>query len=89
MPLLLPLLPLAPLLPPLLAPLLLLLAPLLLPLDVASPPSGPVALVLSPQAMNELPVPTPTRSATHTSSAARRRNMRRTEAGVIPTGPSP
>jgi hypothetical protein len=93
MPLLLPLLaPLLPLLPPLLllAPLLLLLPPLLL-LDVASPPSpwGAMPLVLPPQPMNGLPVPSPTRRATHTTRALRRRNMRQILAGVVPKRPSP
>jgi hypothetical protein len=81
------------LLPPLLLvlpPLLLVLPPLLpplLPLDVASPPSllsPPPALLLLPQAMNELPLTRPTRTATHTTSALRRRDMRSTLAGVIP-----
>ncbi len=75
--------------PPLLLPLPL-LAPLLL-LDVASPPSPPppLVLLLLPQAMNELPQPSPTRTATHTTSALRRRNMRPTLAGAVPAGPSP
>jgi hypothetical protein len=95
MPLLLPLAPplllvLAPLLL-VLAPLLLVLAPLLLPLlllDVASPPSPLPAplLVLPPQAMNELPVLSPTRSPTHTTSAVRRRIIIPTVAGSIPAG---
>jgi len=67
-PLLLPL----PLLPPLLPPLLL--------LDVASPPSPlppPPSWLLLPQAMNELPLPKATSTATQTASALRRRTMRR------------
>jgi hypothetical protein len=71
---------------PLLLPLppLLLSAPLLLPeppllLDVASPPSttpfAPAPLLL-PHAMNEAPEPRPATTATHTTSAVRRRTMR-------------
>jgi hypothetical protein len=87
------LLPVPLLLPaPLLLPVPLLLpAPLLL-LDVASPASPtPFALelLLLPQAMNELPDTRPTRTATHTTSALRRRNMHGTVAGAVPAGPSP
>jgi hypothetical protein len=90
--------PLLLVLPPLLLvlpPLLLVLPPLVLPLppllDVASPPSllsPPPALLLLPQAMNELPLTSPTRTATHTTSALRRRDMRSTLAGVIPARPT-
>jgi hypothetical protein len=80
----------------LLAPLLLLVPPLLPPLLLlvvespppSSPPPAPLLLLL-PQAMNELPETSPTERATHTTSALRRRNMRRTVAGVVPTWPSP
>ena len=78
--------PTEPLLLPLPLPPLLLSVPLLLPeplllLEVASPPSvrpfAPEPLLL-PQAMNEPPEPRPAPTATHTTSAVRRRTMRGT-----------
>jgi hypothetical protein len=93
---LLPLLPAPLLLPPLLlVPLLPLLPPLpsrprlplLLPFDVASPPPSwfTSELVVPPQAANEPPQTGATRTATHKTRPVRRRSMRRTAAGVVPS----